>query len=268
MEAIDILNDAIRTNGSMLCIGLDSQLNKMPGFLQAYSNGLLNFNCSIIEATQDIVSSYKLNFAFYEQYGAEGFEIMKKTFDYIPRDLLKIADCKRGDIGNTSYAYASACYDYFGADAVTVSPYMGHDSVKSFLDFPEKLVFILARTSNSGANDFQSLDCGGEPLYAKVVRKCLEWGSPNNIGFVAGATFPDELAKLRSIAPDNVFLIPGIGTQGGNLNAVMKANNHGTAIINVSRAIIYASESDDFAVVARGTAESYRKSINNALYGY
>jgi len=266
MEAIDILNYAVRSNGSMLCIGLDSQINKLPVFMKESANGLLNFNCSIIEATQDLVSSYKINFAFYEQYGAEGFEIMKKTFDYIPRDLLKIADCKRGDIGNTSYAYASACYDYFGADAVTVSPYMGHDSVKPFLDFPEKLVFILARTSNSGANDFQSLDCGGEPLYAKVVRKCLEWGKTNNIGFVTGATYPEELAQLRSIAPDNAFLIPGIGTQGGDLESVIKANNHGTAIINVSRAIIYSSDTEDFTIFVRESAEKYRNAINDCLY--
>lgn len=268
MEATDKLNDAIRNNGSMLCVGLDSQLNKLPDYLKESPNGLLNFNCSIIEATQDLVSSYKINFAFYEQYGAEGFEIMKKTFDYIPRDLLKIADCKRGDIGNTSYAYASACYDYFGADAVTVNPYMGHDSVKPFLDYPEKLVFILARTSNSGAHDFQSLDCGGEPLYIKVVRKCIEWGNSKNIGFVTGATYPEELALLRQTAPDNVFLIPGIGAQGGDLNAVMRANNFGTAIINVSRAIIYASESDDFAVAVRHNTEYYCKSIKEALYGY
>jgi orotidine-5'-phosphate decarboxylase len=267
MDAYTKLNEAIRNNGSMLCIGLDSEINRLPNFLRDDFDGLLNFNCSIIEATQDIVSSYKINFAFYEQYGATGIEVMKKTFDYIPIDIMKIADCKRGDIGNTSLAYAMACYEHFGADAVTLHPYMGLDSVKPFLDFPDKFVFMLARTSNKSGDDFQSLICDGEPLYKHVVRKSLEWGGADKIGFVVGATRPEELAEIRQIAPESVFLVPGIGTQGGDLKASIKANNFGTAIFNVSRGIIYASDADDFAIKVRDVAQNYRDDINNALYG-
>lgn len=262
MSSYSKLIESSNKNNSILCIGLDSETKKIPEFLGSGLDALLRFNYSIIDATHDLVSSYKINFAFYEQYGIEGIEVMRKTFGYIPADIIKIADCKRGDIGNTSAAYASACYEYFGADAVTIHPYMGLDSVQPFLEFHDKFVFILARTSNNSADDFQNLICEGEPLYKHVVRKSLEWGGKEKIGFVVGATRPDELEQVRNIAPERVFLIPGIGAQGGDLKATLKANSSGPAIINVSRGIIYASDKNDYIDTIRKKALNYREEIN------
>jgi len=251
-------------NSSILCVGLDSDLNKMPGHLKSDVKNLYEFNCSIVEATKQHACAYKMNFAFYEQYGIEGIEILKKTFDYIPKEIFTIADAKRGDIGNTSAAYARAAFEYFGADSVTVNPYMGIDSVAPFLKFKDKITFLLALTSNPGSGDFQRLNSGGKPVFRHVVEKSLEWASHECLGYVVGATHPGEIRELRQEAKDNVFLIPGVGAQGGEIAATLEANGGKPAIINVSRAIIYASDGKDFALKAGQEAENYKKAFQGA----
>jgi orotidine-5'-phosphate decarboxylase len=258
MNSYNKLLNIQKKNKSILCVGLDTDINKLPTPLLRDSRGMLDFNKSIIEATKDLVSAYKINFAFYEQYGIEGFEVLKKTIDYIPHEILIIADAKRADIGNTSLAYARSCFDYFKADAITVNPYMGFDSVEPFLQYKDKMVFLLALTSNPGSNDFQRLISDGKPLYRYVFEKSLGWSNHENLGYVVGATHPEELAQLRELAPNNVFLIPGVGAQGGDVPEVLKANRNCPAIINVSRGIIYASKDNDFAEKAREKAIFYR----------
>ncbi|MBM2814869.1 MAG: orotidine 5''-phosphate decarboxylase, subfamily 2 [Ignavibacteria bacterium] len=260
---------------SIICVGLDTSESKLPHHLQSATDGILHFNREIIEATHDLACAYKINFAFYEQLGADGFNILKKTFEMLPKDAVSIADAKRGDIGNTSESYAFSVFEYFGADSITVNPYMGSDSVAPFLKFNDKMVFLLALTSNPGSADFQRLESGGKPVYQHVIEKSKLWGSgvgnykipdpsPQSpvpspqIGYVVGATHPEELREVRTIAPSSYFLIPGIGAQGGDIAATMKANDGKPAIINVSRGIIYASNGKDFAEKARKQAEYYR----------
>lgn len=248
-------------NSSRLCVGLDTDKDKIPTSLHSADQPLTTFNCSIIEATRDLVSSYKLNIAFYEQYGASGWEALRQTLACIPEHVITIADAKRGDIGNTSAAYASAFFDYFNFDAITVSPYMGADSVQPFLTRPDKMVFLLALTSNAGSGDFQRLVCDGKPLYRHVVETARGWTEHDNLGFVVGATHPGELGELRELAPDSPFLIPGVGAQGGDTRATMQANGSGPAVVNVSRGIIYASGGQDYAEKAREKAIEYRREI-------
>lgn len=264
MLAYQKLIDAQQENNSNLCVGLDVNLNKLPGYLSNDMNGLFNFNCNIIEATNDLVCAYKINSAFYEQYGAEGIEVLKKTINYIPKNIFTIVDAKRGDIGNSSTAYANFCYDYLEADAVTVNPYMGKDSIDPFLNFGNKMAFMLALTSNPSAEDFQKLKVGDDYLYKVVVEKSKNWATFSRLGYVVGATKSEELEELRNIAKDRVFLIPGIGTQGGSIEKVIKANQGGTAIINVSRDIIYAANDENFLEAARDKTFYYRTEINNA----
>ncbi len=264
MLAYQKLIEAQQENHSNLCIGLDVNLNKMPSYLSGDLNGLFNFNCNIIEATNDLVCAYKLNSAFYEQYGAAGIEILKKTIEYIPKNIFTIVDAKRADIGNSSNAYASFCYDYLEADSITVNPYMGKDSIDPFLIYENKMAIMLALTSNPSAEDFQKLKVGDDYLYKIVVEKSQKWAPFSRLGYVVGATKPEELEELRNIAPDRVFLIPGIGTQGGNIEKVIKANKGGTAIINVSRDIIYAGNDETFLEAARDKAFYYRTEINHA----
>ncbi|MDQ1266873.1 MAG: orotidine-5-phosphate decarboxylase [Bacteroidota bacterium] len=244
---------------SILCVGLDTDNAKIPDFLRGNISGILDFNKAIIDATSDLVCAYKLNFAFYEQYGAKGFEILKKTFEAIPADIFTIADAKRGDIGNTSAAYAKAIFDYFGADSITLHAYMGYDSVEPFLRHKDKMAFILALTSNKGSGDFQRELTAGEPLYKMVIRKSAEWADRKSLGYVIGATHPNELRSVREIIPDRTLLIPGIGAQGGDIDSVLAANGSGAAIINVSRDIIYTSHEKDFSEKARERAEYYKK---------
>ncbi len=262
MNAFEKLITASERNKTLLCVGLDTDIDKVPIKFQYGLKGILDFNIEIIEATKDLVNSYKLNFAFYEQYGIEGMEILKKTIDHIPNNILKIADAKRGDIGNTSKSYAKAAFEAFSCDAITVSPYMGEDSVKPFLDFKDKLTFILCLTSNQGSNDFQRIESSGKSLYKSVVEKTMTWGNKEQVGYVVGATHPNELEELREIAKENPFLIPGIGAQGGDLEATLKANKNAPAIINASRAVIYASSELDFAEKAREKAIEYQKLMN------
>lgn len=260
MNFIDKLLNASRKNKSWLCIGLDPDPELMP------SVDVLQFNKAIIEATSDLVCAYKPNLAFYEALGTEGLSILEKTVKYVPHDIPVIADAKRGDIGNTAKAYAKALFSVLGFDAATVNPYLGFDSIEPFVAYQDKGVFILCRTSNKGAEDFQDLSADGVPLYEMVARKAREWNIHGNIGLVVGATYPEELKTVRSICPEMPLLIPGVGAQGGDLAAAVGygADAHGEkAIINVSRQILYASREKDFARAARNVAEKIRNQIND-----
>ncbi len=264
MKFIDKLNAAARNNNSLLCVGLDPDPSQMPP-----GASLLDFNKQIIEATKDTVCAYKINLAFFEAMGDEGYKTLNLTRQHIPADIPAIADAKRGDIGNTSKAYAKAVFDNLGFDAVTVHPYMGFDSLAPFLDYSNRGVFILCRTSNPGSADFQNLLCLGSegqmPLYRFVACKAQEWNWHGNIGLVVGATYPEELKEIRKAHPDMPLLIPGIGPQGGDLGlAVMASINHRGegAIINSSRQIIHASFDADFASKAREAAVNIKDEIN------
>lgn len=261
MNSYNKLQAITKENDSILCVGLDTDINKIPDHLGKDLKAILDFNIQIIEATKSLVSSYKINFAFYEQYGVEGVEILKKTFEHIPENIFTIADAKRGDIGNTSKSYAKSCFDYFGADSITVNPYMGYDSISPFLEYQDKVVFLLGLTSNPGSADFQRLSTDAGPLYKRVFRKSMEWAGHENLGFVVGATHPEELEELRDIAKENILLIPGIGAQGGDIEATIKANGGGPAVINASRGVIYASAGKDFADKAAEKAEFYKNSF-------
>lgn len=260
MKFTDKLLDASRKNKSWLCIGLDPDPELMPEV------DVLQFNKAIIEATCDLVCAYKPNMAFYEALGTEGLAILEKTIKHVPSDIPVIGDAKRGDIGNTARAYARALFSVLGLDAATVNPYLGYDSIEPFINCQDKGVFILCRTSNKGATDFQDLRTDGLPLYEVVAKKAQEWNIHGNIGLVVGATYPDELRRVRSICPEMPLLIPGIGAQGGDLASAIGygADARGEkAIINVSRQILYASREKDFAQAARNIAERIRKQIND-----
>ncbi len=264
MKFIDKLLNISRKNRSLLCIGLDPDPDLMP------DKDVVRFNKDIIDATSDLVCAYKPNLAFYEARGSAGLADLEETVKNIPVDVPVIADAKRGDIGNTAKAYARALFSVFGFDAATVSPYLGYDSVEPFAGYVDKGVFILCRTSNPGARDFQDLHTGGLPLYEAVARKAVEWNVRDNIGLVVGATYPQELKKVRSLCPEMCLLIPGIGTQGGDLALAV---NYGVdargerAIYNVSRQILYASKEQDFAEAARDMADRIRRQINAYLTG-
>jgi orotidine-5'-phosphate decarboxylase len=260
MKFTDKLLNASRKNKSWLCVGLDPDPELMPGV------EVLQFNKAIIEATSDLVCAYKPNLAFYEALGAEGLAILEKTIKCIPGDIPVIGDAKRGDIGNTARAYARALFSVLGFDAATVNPYLGFDSIEPFISYEDKGVFILCRTSNQGAADFQNLQANGLPLYEVVARKAKEWNTHGNIGLVVGATYPEEVRKVRSICPEMPLLIPGIGAQGGDLASAVGygVDARGEkAIINVSRQVLYASREKDFAQAARNIAEGIRNQIND-----
>jgi orotidine-5'-phosphate decarboxylase len=261
------LISATRRNDSLLCVGLDPDPERMPEKI-----GVFEFNREIIDATVDLVCAYKPNLAFYESLGSDGLDALKQTVEHIPADVPVILDAKRGDIGNTARAYARALFDYLGGDAATVNPYLGLDSVEPFIQYHDKGIFILCRTSNAGALDFQSLrfeaESGTEPrpLFEIVALKARQWNTHGNIGLVVGATYPEELKLIRSTHPDMPILIPGIGAQGGDLASavVYGINGQGEmAIINSSRQIIYASRERDFAEAARRTAVALREQINH-----
>ena len=251
---------------SILCIGLDADIGKIPEHLKSLANPVLEFNRQIIEATKDLVCAYKPNLAFYEAMGEEGLKALKETLKLIPSSVLTIGDGKRGDIGNTAKQYARSLFDDFGFDSVTVNPYMGFDSVEPFIENPEKGIFILALTSNPGSKDFQRLKINGKPLYEKVVRAAKKWNKNANLGLVVGATHPRELKFIRKIVPDMPLLIPGIGKQGGDLKSVVRdgCDKKGQlTVINVSRSVIYASPGKDFAEAARKEAEKIVKEIKS-----
>jgi orotidine-5'-phosphate decarboxylase len=263
MKFADKLLAASRRNKSLLCIGLDPAPKMMPRV------GILEFNKAIVDATADLVCAYKPNLAFYEALGVDGLKALQKTIEHIPDHIPIIGDGKRGDIGNTAKAYAKALFDTFGFDATTVSPYLGFDSVEPFIEYEDKGAFILCRTSNAGAVDFQSLvDSRGMPLYEAVARKAKEWDIRGNIGLVVGATYPDELKAIRQLCPAMPFLIPGIGPQGGDLALAVKYGvdvKGEKAIIAVSRQVLYASKGKDFAQAARHSAQELRGDINKLV---
>ena len=259
-----------------LCVGLDTDITKIPQHLLSAPNPVLAFNKAIIDATKDYCISYKLNTAFYEAMGGSGWDIMAETFAYIGNDHLKIADAKRGDIGNTSHQYARAFFETLQADAVTVAPYMGEDSIRPFLEYDGKWTIVLGLTSNPGSNDFERLRIEASPfenplvpnilqanrtelLYERVLKTVSGWGNTGNLMFVIGATQAHELGSIRNIIPEHFLLVPGVGAQGGSLADVSKYGlNEGCGLlVNASRAIIFASSGEDFAEVAAQVAREY-----------
>jgi orotidine-5'-phosphate decarboxylase len=241
--------------GKYICVGLDTDLNKIPVFLKNDPDGVFKFNQSIIEATKDYTAAYKINFAFYERAGSRGISELEKTIELIPQDILSIADAKRGDIGNTSEMYAKSIYEHFNFDAVTLHPYMGKDSLQPFLDFNDKMNYVLILTSNPGANDFEKLELkNGRFLYQNILENVNKWNENNNCGIVFGATKLDELKTNIKHFGNLSILLPGVGAQGGSLEDVSKTfknNNRKNYLVNVSRGIIYKSSEEDFAEAAR-----------------
>jgi orotidine-5'-phosphate decarboxylase len=228
-------------------------MEKIPPHLHKHEDPIFEFNKQIIDATLPYAVAYKPNVAFYEAMGAKGWESLKRTVDYIPKECFTIADAKRGDIGNTSSLYAQAFFKQMNFDSVTVAPYMGEDSVKPFLEFKDKWVILLAHTSNSGSADFQLFESrAGRKLYEEVILKSQQWGTPENLMYVVGATRADRIAEIRKLAPDYFFLVPGVGAQGGDLKAVSELGMNKTCglLVNSARAIIYASQGEDFAKAA------------------
>lgn len=281
------LVDQIFLKRSYLCIGLDTDITKIPKHLLSSADPVFEFNKQIIDATKDLCVSYKINTAFYEALGVKGWVSMEKTVNYISKEHFKIADAKRGDIGNTSSQYAKAFFDPESSglnfDAITVAPYMGEDSVKPFLEYENKWAIVLGLTSNSGSADFElqqlltkqeELEEGmhvvretSEYLYEAVLEKTSKWGSTENLMFVIGATQPNEFENIRKLIPQHFFLVPGVGTQGGSLKDISeKAMNDDCGIlVNVSRAIIYASDKEDFADQARKVAKNYQSEMRSYL---
>ncbi|MEY5034351.1 MAG: orotidine-5-phosphate decarboxylase [Bacteroidota bacterium] len=262
------LIDQIRSKRSFLCIGLDSDRTKIPTHLLKEADPVLAFNQAIIDATRDLCVSYKLNTAFYEAEGASGWVTMQKTLEYIGSDHLVIADAKRGDIGNTSDQYARAFFEKMSFHAITIAPYMGSDSVKPFLKWKDKWAIVLGLTSNEGAADFELQPSGDERLYERVLRTSSTWGTPENMMFVVGATRADSFVDVRKIVPDHFLLVPGVGAQGGSLSDVYRygKNSDIGLLVNVSRAVIYASAGADFVEKAREAAMTYQQEMN-ALMG-
>lgn len=276
------LIEQIRLKRSYLCVGLDTDITKIPKHLQTHPDGVFEFNKQIIDATQDLCVAYKLNTAFYEAMGLKGWDVMDRTVNYIPKDQFIIADAKRGDIGNTSAQYAKAFFVNMDFDAITVAPYMGEDSVKPFLEFENKWAIVLGLTSNAGSKDFEQLRLvredtkrgdseqtseGGEFLYETVLKKVSNWGTNENLMFVVGATKASDLADIRRIIPDHFLLVPGVGFQGGSLKEVSEYGMNADCgiLVNASRAIIYASEKEDFATEARVIAKQYQSEMAGYL---
>lgn len=264
------LFEQISRKKSYLCVGLDTDIRKIPAHLLKESDPVFAFNKQIIDSTIDYCVSYKPNIAFYEALGAKGWESLQKTIEYIPDSHFTIADAKRGDIGNTSGLYARTFFDPESSglnfDAVTVAPYMGSDSVIPFLEFENKWVILLALTSNSGGADFQRIESNGIPLFEQVLIKSQEWAGPDRMMYVVGATQAQDLKHIRSIVPDHFLLVPGVGAQGGNLEEVSKygMNSHCGLLINASRSIIYAGNGVDFAKKAEEEAKSMQQEM--AIY--
>jgi orotidine-5'-phosphate decarboxylase len=261
---------------SYLCVGLDTDITKIPKHLLSEAEPVFTFNKAIIDATKDICVAYKINTAFYEALGVKGWEAMEKTVRYIGDQHFKIADAKRGDIGNTSDQYAKAFFDTTPFDAITVAPYMVEDSIKPFLRYYGKWAIVLGLTSNKGANDFELKKMAprdtrygdNEFLYEKVLRTVAAWGTPENLMFVIGATQADEFIHIRKLTPEHFYLVPGVGAQGGSLKEISEKAmiNDCGILVNASRAIIYASEKEDFAVEARAIALQYHLEMKQYLH--
>lgn len=257
----------IRRKKSYLCVGLDTDLDKIPTHLLSEPDPIFAFNRAIIDATRDHCVAYKPNVAFYEAYGSKGWESLEKTIAYIGPSHFIIADAKRGDIGNTSARYAQAFFSSMQADAITVAPYMGEDSVTPFFSYPGKWVILLALTSNKGSADFQLIADGDGPLYEHVIRKSATWGNPENLMFVVGATHPEYFGEIRALIPEHFLLVPGVGAQGGDLHAVSKYgfNSDIGLLINSTRDIIYASSGIDFAQAAAMRAAQVQQEMAQLL---
>jgi uridine monophosphate synthetase len=254
------LTQAIERNDSLLCVGLDPRLDRFPPQVMAQPDPIFTFNKTIIDATADLVCAYKPNFAFYEAEGLEGLAALHRTIEYIHEvtDVPVLLDAKRGDIGSTAEAYAKAAFEVWGADAVVVNPYLGHDAVQPFIAYADRGVFLLCHTSNPGATDLQTLDCGGRPLYQVVAEKAVQWGE--NVGLVIGATYPQALWAVREMASQMWILLPGVGAQGGDLEAALAVGldeQRSGIIVSVSRSIIYAED-------PRAAAQELRDWINAA----
>jgi orotidine-5'-phosphate decarboxylase len=269
------LFDQIKQKKSYLCVGLDTDIQKIPKHLLTEKDPIFEFNRQIIEATHEFAVSYKPNIAFYEAHGSKGWESLQKTLEYIPKECFTIADAKRGDIGNTSGLYARAFFDKNSSgldfDSVTVAPYMGEDSVKPFLDFPEKWVILLALTSNAGSKDFQNLRVDDDKqLFEKVIQKSQEWATDEQLMYVVGATKADMLTHIRTLAPEHFLLVPGVGVQGGSLEEVSKygMNSMCGLLVNSSRGIIYASSEKDFAQKAGEEAKKMQMEMEKYLEKY
>lgn len=262
------LFDQIKKKGSYLCVGLDTDITKIPKHILSTADPVFEFNKQIIDATKEFCVAYKPNIAFYEAMGPKGWESLQKTLDYIPQECFTIADAKRGDIGNTSSLYAKAFFQQLNFDSITVAPYMGEDSVKPFLEFPGKWVILLIHTSNPGSVDFQQLETrDGKYVYEEVIFASQRWATADQMMYVVGATKSDKIGTIRALAPDHFFLVPGVGAQGGDLEAVSKAglNAQCGLLVNSSRAIIYASVGEDFAEAARKEASRVASEMNTYL---
>lgn len=274
------LTEQIFSKKTYLCIGLDTDISKIPKHLLSHTDPVFEFNRQIVDATKDYCVSYKINTAFYEALGVKGWESMERTVNYIPSTHFKIADAKRGDIGNTSSQYAKAFFETLKFDAITVAPYMGEDSVKPFLEHKDKWTILLGLTSNSGAKDFELqklikkkeiLEEGvhltqqhTRYLYEQVLQTSSEWGSTENLMFVVGATQADEFLNIRKLTPDHFYLVPGVGAQGGSLKEISQKAliKDCGLLVNVSRAVIYASNAEDFADEASIIAQRYADEMN------
>lgn len=263
------LVEQIRTKNSYLCIGLDTDLTKIPRHLLQAEDPVFEFNKQIIDATHAYCVAYKPNIAFYEALGPKGWESLQKTLAYIPQDIFTIADAKRGDIGNTSSLYAKAFFEQFNFDSITVAPYMGEDSVTPFFKFKDKWVILLAHTSNPGSSDFQLLESTvtGMKLYEEVLVKSQQWGTADQMMYVVGATQAEKMQGIRALAPDHFFLVPGIGAQGGDLEMVSKygMNAQCGLLVNAARSILYASSENDFASKAKAEAVKVQEEMKKFL---
>jgi orotidine-5'-phosphate decarboxylase len=264
------LNALTEKNNSLVCVGLDSDIDKLPEQFQLHENAQSEFNKAIITATHDLVCCYKVNSAFYESRGAIGINELKLTCDYIRGiypDIPIILDAKRADIGNTNKGYVKFAYEYLGVDAFTLNPYLGQEAIKPFIEISGKGAIILCKTSNEGSNEFQNLDIDGKKLYQIVAEKVSkEWNTLGNCSLVVGATYPDELKIVREIVGDMTILVPGIGSQGGDVEKTIKGglnSQNAGLIINSSRGIIFASNKDNFADKAREATEALKKQINS-----
>ena len=272
----NILINHIKEKQSYLCVGLDTDITKIPKHLQQNKSAVVDFNKAIIDATKDFCVSYKINTAFYEANGSKGWEDMEETINYIPSSHFKIADAKRGDIGNTSSQYAKAFFETLQFDAITVAPYMGEDSIRPFLEYENKWTIVLGLTSNKGAEDFEMQrlvssknhqEEAGLFLYEEVIDTVSKWGNPGNLMFVTGATQASQLENIRKIIPDNFLLVPGVGFQGGSLSETSKygMNKDCGLLVNASRAIIYAGNGTNFAGEAANIAQQYRTEMKEYL---
>ncbi len=253
----------IRRKKSLLCVGLDTDPLRVPPEFQKEPDPVFAFNRCVIESTADLAVAYKINTAFYEARGSAGWETMGRTLEIIPRELFTIADAKRGDIGNTADQYAQAFFFQFSFDSVTLSPYMGEDSLRPFLAYEGRWAIALGLTSNPGSADFQKLDCGGKPLFRIVMERLAEWGSPDQLMFVVGATQGEQLKEIRGWFPDHFFLVPGVGAQGAEVRDVCRQamNAEGGLLINVSRGILYGGQGQDPGERIRRAALRYHKEM-------